>query len=796
MSSKSTLQNQNTLLQETTESLTQTNQRQKLLLKATKEITEARDKFSIMIKTVEVLLQKLALASSAEVYLAFQEIISGGTKGYASFRMPLEVLPEGQSRIKLACLGIVDHTFSSDLPNSVEEAWHSLELSGCVLSERTLTIISRNNKQLLGVIQIKGINPKEFTDKEKEFIDTLSHFLTISLENIGVTSELERKVIERTKALNETLQQSEEQHSRLEKTQQQLQSINKIVKLINQETDFEIVLEKVLKTFSLLIPSVQRAFCMLYHPQKQTYVISKTFNITSDSFQKAEMDSEWFDTFTCYVDDFIGWATIAKRENVRNWDLYTESSLPRMVLSIPITLDQEVAAFFHFDNTEDEMAFSSDMLKIIGDLSEHITSAFIRSKMLKALQESQALLQKRAQELENQNTTLLASNRKLEDLNSTKEQLLTNLSHLYQQHFKPLQDIHEKIQSLSERKERPLLRQAAQEMYYIDETLKPMSTLYLSEKAMQSKRVLLAETVKKQQIIAKMALGGSGVELDIVSDIEEGQHYLQEKEYDLIFTCTELIDLARQATQQNARTQSVFMTSDHASDYLPILRQNPFLSNIITRHDEDRTFTLKNITSTVSKLITNDLFGLEKYLNWGVDVQQYPVINSTSRPELVASMESYFKQLGLRRTMTGKCAMVAEELLMNCIYDAPVDVEGKPLYNHLPRTVDVELKPEEQGTFRFACDGVLLAVSVEDPFGAFPRETILRYLESCYGGQGGTLQQGKGGAGRGLFQIIETADLVVFNVKPKIRTEVIAIFNINPDKSKTVETTSFHYFYG
>jgi len=143
-----------------------------------------------------------------------------------------------------------------------------------------------------------------------------------------------------------------------------------------------------------------------------------------------------------------------------------------------------------------------------------------------------------------------------------------------------------------------------------------------------------------------------------------------------------------------------------------------------------------------------------------------------------------------------QCTMVAEELLMNAIYDAPTDSKGTPIYNHLSRTIPIELKPEEQGTFRYACDGALLAISVEDPFGALDRQTILSYLESCYTNQAGSLNQEKGGAGRGLFQIMEKSNLVVMNVKPKIRTEVIAIFNINPDKHKMKKTTSFHYFYG
>ena len=140
--------------------------------------------------------------------------------------------------------------------------------------------------------------------------------------------------------------------------------------------------------------------------------------------------------------------------------------------------------------------------------------------------------------------------------------------------------------------------------------------------------------------------------------------------------------------------------------------------------------------------------------------------------------------------------MAAEELLMNAIYDAPTDANGNAIYNHMSRTEAIYLKPEQQGMFRYACDGMLVGISVEDPFGAFNRQTVLDYLESCYAGKAGTMQEGKGGAGRGLFQIMETSDLVVWNVKPKIKTEVIALFNIDPNAPKSNKTTSFHYFSG
>jgi hypothetical protein len=145
-------------------------------------------------------------------------------------------------------------------------------------------------------------------------------------------------------------------------------------------------------------------------------------------------------------------------------------------------------------------------------------------------------------------------------------------------------------------------------------------------------------------------------------------------------------------------------------------------------------------------------------------------------------MREYFSGLGVRESVLDNACVVTEELLMNAIYDAPTDPSGNQIYNMLPRTTVVELKPDEYARLRFGCDGAYLAVSVEDPFGALSPNVLIKYLESCYSGKAGSLQVNKGGAGRGLHQIVEGSELVVFNVRPKRRTEVIALFNMLPGK--------------
>lgn len=327
------------------------------------------------------------------------------------------------------------------------------------------------------------------------------------------------------------------------------------------------------------------------------------------------------------------------------------------------------------------------------------------------------------------------------------------------------------------------------------DVLDRLSNWYFSEKALESKRVLLAESDRKAQIITKMALGGTGVSLDIAMDMDTGRDCLAERTYDIICVNTEMIDLARLARKKNPSIDMVFLTSDDIKVYLPTLREYPYLSNIVSRGNNDRTFTVRSITTTISKLANRDIFGLEKYMNWGVDVHEELVVGSEDRYRLIEKMETDLAAIGLRRSLLTKCATVAEELLLNAIYDAPHDADGNPKYAH-DRTAKVLLAPSEQALFRYACDGMLVAISVEDPFGRIERDTILDYLEACYLGKPmpSDAIEAKGGAGQGIFMVMEIADLAVFNVRPAVRSEVISLFAVDLQTRKRITTSSFHYF--
>jgi CRP-like cAMP-binding protein len=311
-----------------------------------------------------------------------------------------------------------------------------------------------------------------------------------------------------------------------------------------------------------------------------------------------------------------------------------------------------------------------------------------------------------------------------------------------------------------------------------------------NESAPNQQKVLLLEPNKKQQNIIKSAVGSTGVELLIASSKEEAEKVYSESTPNVIFCDQTSSDFLKWTQTQNFKGQSVLVES--ADIDFKLLLDLPFVQNVISRNPEDRASTVKSLLTTLSKILHQNYFGVEKYLAWGTDVKSLTIGGSAEREPIKEKMLAHFKSLGIRGSLLDRVQVAAEEMMMNAVYDAPVDVLGHSLYNHLPRTTQVDLHSSQQATLRFGMDGNLLAVSVQDPFGSLSRETIIKYLQSCYEGRAGEMNHAKGGAGRGLHQILESCDWTIFNIKPGQQTEVIGLFDVD---QKVDGAPQFHYFF-
>ncbi|SMF36785.1 CBS domain-containing protein [Pseudobacteriovorax antillogorgiicola] len=307
-------------------------------------------------------------------------------------------------------------------------------------------------------------------------------------------------------------------------------------------------------------------------------------------------------------------------------------------------------------------------------------------------------------------------------------------------------------------------------------------------------KILFCGESSKSLRITRMALQSTGGTIDYAETVDKGEKYIYEGNYQIVILDKRMIKLSAIARDKNPNTKIVLLTAESPDEYIPRLAPYPYVNNIVSLSKSDYKFTLKGVLSTIKKITTGDIFGIEKYLESGTKIYKETIEGSDHRLSAIDHMKDYFRDVGLTKALTTRISMVAEELLLNAIYDAPVDQDGEALYNTLDRRVAVKLRPEQMAHFTYGCDGSYVGVAAIDPFGSIKKNTVFKYLESCYSDQAGSVDTTKGGAGRGLYMIVEGADLVVFNVRPGFRTEVAAFFAIDRHEAKRIGRSSFHYF--
>jgi len=397
-------------------------------------------------------------------------------------------------------------------------------------------------------------------------------------------------------------------------------------------------------------------------------------------------------------------------------------------------------------------------------------------------------------ELEEKNVLLSISHRRLEDLIGQKDALLKKVAEINQD---LLPSLLESLTQLYINQDRTSLQSLSIEAHKIASQLEPVARLHSNNEALKSRNIWLLEPEKQLLLVTKMALGGSRVEIKSFLNPDEFTLALTQEKPDLAVISTDFSNFPQLLHLQYPEVATVLTTKHELSHHIDLLATHPSLCHVIYQDNEERTLTQKNLLVTVTKILSNDIFGLEKYLNWGVDVKEYIITSSHNRSQFLEIVESELSKAGILTSHIRNATLITDEILMNAIYDAPVDRQtGQSKYNHLSRRVMVELEPTEYGKLRFAFDGSTIALSVHDPFGALKRETITRYLKSCFDGHFGKINEheGKGGGGMGLFQIISTADLMITNIKPGERTEIIALLNVAGKTQARKRHGSFHYF--
>lgn len=200
------------------------------------------------------------------------------------------------------------------------------------------------------------------------------------------------------------------------------------------------------------------------------------------------------------------------------------------------------------------------------------------------------------------------------------------------------------------------------------------------------------------------------------------------------------------------------------------------LMNLLARNHHE--VIAEDLLVTAKKILSADIFGLEKYFGWGAEEVRYRVTRSSQKSEFLENVRDYATRIGVTHRLISHFCMVADEFLTNAIYNAPVDEHGNFLYASRSRALEVVLPEEQALEVRLCSDGRRIGISAADPFGSLRPQLVLEYLAKCFRRGSDQIDDKPGGAGLGLYQSFDAVSHLIFNISPKKCCECIGLIDI------------------
>jgi hypothetical protein len=213
--------------------------------------------------------------------------------------------------------------------------------------------------------------------------------------------------------------------------------------------------------------------------------------------------------------------------------------------------------------------------------------------------------------------------------------------------------------------------------------------------------------------------------------------------------------MARQAAGDRLRDVGchvVVIGDDLDDDGLITLRHEAPVSHHVG-DPEDRDLRITSV-----KLVSGDLFGLEKYLAPSTIVGERIVRCGVTKRRAIDQVCAWAEASGARRPTVHRITSVTDELLMNALREGGAG---------------------STACLRWGADDAGLAISVGDGCGSLRQRDVIEHVRRARRERGRPepATDDGGGAGLGLYLVLANVAGLVVNVAPGNRTEVVCLFD-------------------
>ena len=198
------------------------------------------------------------------------------------------------------------------------------------------------------------------------------------------------------------------------------------------------------------------------------------------------------------------------------------------------------------------------------------------------------------------------------------------------------------------------------------------------------------------------------------------------------------------------------------------------------------------ITRVIKASTMPDPFGIAKFAPAGVPIRKITLTESRHRTATIEALQNLYAKKGLPPGIVSNMAQAIDELLMNAIFDAPVDEHGFNYRKTVDRSSPLRLGTREAVTLELAEAPDHIIVSVADNFGSLDKETVMGFIRKDYASENYRSKANTVGAGLGVYGMTQSGQSLLFMSKPKERTEVLLY--VPYTKSMKAYRNAFRFF--
>jgi len=223
----------------------------------------------------------------------------------------------------------------------------------------------------------------------------------------------------------------QEQTRNLSARNEELETMNSIVKAINQEHDLERVLDVLVKGALALFPQAQKANFLVHDPAAGHYHVVASTGYDPSVIKSIRLTYD--EVIGRYVEakDVLedGVRIVRHFEGLPGAEMMSRLPVPRSMLAMTVTVEGRPEGFLILDNMDDPDAFDNSDAIRLRRLREHATTAIIRAGMLRRLAEEKEKAEHALEETQRAKEGLATLNAELRKATELKGELLRIAAH-------------------------------------------------------------------------------------------------------------------------------------------------------------------------------------------------------------------------------------------------------------------------------------------------------------------------------------------------------------------------------